>query len=60
MAAILQTTFSNELSWMNSIAFTQISLQFVLKSPCDYNPEMVQIMASDGAADKPSSETMKV
>ena len=42
MAAILQTIFSDALSWIKSFAFLlKISLMFVPKGPFDNNPALV-------------------
>ena len=40
MAAISQTTFSNEFSWKSSI-FAKISLKFAPKGPIDNNSVLI-------------------
>ena len=57
--AILQTTFSNAISWMKMFEFRlQISLKFVPKGPINNIPALVQVMAWHRTGDKPLSELM--
>ena len=57
MAAIFQTTFSNEFSWMKMLEFR---LKFVPKGPINNIPLLVQIMAWRLPGDTPLSEQMVV
>ena len=46
MAAISQTMFSNEVSWIKIFLFLiRISLKFVPKGPVDNESALVQVMA---------------
>ena len=61
IAAIFQTTFSNEFSWMKVYKFwLKISLRFVPKGPINNIPALFQIMALHRPGDKPLSEPMMV
>ena len=60
IAAIFQTTFSNEFSWMEMYEFRKISLKFVPKVPINTIQALVQIMAWRLSGDKPLSEPMMV
>ena len=61
MAAIFQTTFSNEFSWMKMYEYRlQISLKFVPQGPINNIPALVQIMAWRRPGDKPLSGPMMV
>ena len=57
MAAILQTTFSNDFSWMKKFCISiLISLRFVPKAPIDNKSTLVQVMAWHLFGAKPLSE----
>ena len=62
MAAILQTTLSNAISWMKMLdkILIKISLKFVPNGPINNIPALVQIMAWRWPGDKPLSEPMMV
>ena len=61
MDAISQMTFSSAFSWMKMFEFwLKFPLKFVLKSPIDNIPALVQIMAWRRPGDKPLSEPMMV
>ena len=54
MADILQTTFSESLSWLKLFYLIQISLKF--KDLIDNKPELSQIIAWSHTSDKLLSE----
>ena len=56
---IFKCIFSNENVWIPIIIII-ISLKFVPKSPINYVPTLVQIMAWRRPGDKPLSEAMMV
>ena len=56
MAAIFQTTFSNENEWIS----IEIPLMFVPQDPINNIPALVQIMAWRRLGDKPLSEPMMI
>ena len=61
MAAIFQTIFSNEFSWMKNVWISiRISLKFVPMGPINNIPALVQIMAWRRPSSKPLSEPMMV
>ena len=58
MDAILQTIFSNAISWMKMLEFQLVQLKFVPKGPINNILALVQIMAWHWTGDKPLSEQM--
>ena len=60
MAAILQTAFANEYSWMKIYVFWFNFFEFLPRVPINSIPELVQIISWRRSGSKPLSEPMMI